>query len=116
MSIGIGALRARNAGLACSALPRPRLVVTYCPRRARKDVHDRERAIRKLKRELSNSDALGMLLSRRRYGRFLRLEDTSIGQQYAPPSRPSREGEAIYRIMDKPLSQIPYSLHEPDTQ
>lgn len=54
-----------------------RLVVTHCPRRARKDAHDRDRAIRKLKKELSRSDTPEQLLSKRKYGGFLRIKGTS---------------------------------------
>lgn len=54
-----------------------RLIVTWCPRRARKDAHDRDKAIRKLTKELSKSDTPASLLSKRKNGKFLRIEGES---------------------------------------
>jgi len=54
--------------------PASKLVVSYDPVRARKDAHEREKAIARLKKKLARSSSPKGMLSGKGTGRFLKLE------------------------------------------
>ncbi|PHS58470.1 MAG: hypothetical protein COB17_02515 [Sulfurimonas sp.] len=55
-----------------------KLLISYSCKRARKDKHDREKAIKKLKKRLESSKSVKSQLSNNGYKKYLQLEQTGV--------------------------------------
>lgn len=83
-----------------------RVIVSYCPKRARKDGHERDKALRKLLKRLKKSDNPTELMSSYGHRRFIRLTGSARVELDAQKIASAKRWDGLHGVMTS-LPEMP---------